>query len=146
MDFDKYKTAEEAPPLVAPTPYPLDDGDDESDEKFEISCVCNKPLPNCSLVQCEKCNYWFHKGCIFIPRNPTGEYSNFYCRYCLQQKIRCQCGNSSKYNEELIKCSKCHFFVHKKCEMTDEKSLMKQFICSCCSNQNDNNNDDGMVL
>ncbi|KAK8860202.1 hypothetical protein M9Y10_011867 [Tritrichomonas musculus] len=142
-DFYNYNTAEEAPPLVSPTPYPLDENDDD-DEKFEIACVCNKQTPNCSLVQCEKCNYWFHKGCIYIPREPTGEYSNFYCPYCLQQKIRCKCGDSSKYNEEMIMCSKCHFYVHKKCELTDPK--IKDFICSHCASKESNANDDGMLL
>lgn len=146
MNYESFNTAEEAPPLAPPTPYSLDEIDDDDDEKFEISCVCNKQTSNCSLVQCEKCGYWFHKSCIFIPRNPTGEYANFYCPYCLQQKIRCQCGDSTKYNEELIKCDKCHFHVHKKCELNQQNIQLKKFICAHCSKQNENGNDDGLVI
>lgn len=144
MNYENFKTAEEAPVLAAPIPYSLDDVDDD-EEKFEISCICNKQSDQCSLVQCEKCGYWFHRGCVFIPRKSTGEFSNFYCPFCLQQKIRCQCGDSSKYNEELIKCEKCHFHVHKRCELTDP-SQFKHFICSHCIKQNENDNGDGLTI
>lgn len=145
MDSDNFAIAEEAPELKRSTPFPFSYDDDEAGEKFEICCVCHENSTESTLIECPKCSYWFHEKCIYIPRGEFGEKMQFNCPYCLQQKLRCSCGENNKYNIEMVKCTKCHFYVHKACEIHHPIDI-KTFICSHCRSQIIEDNDDGMII
>lgn len=45
-------------------------------------CICN--LPDCfdNMVQCDKCNKWFHKLCMSVPPDISSLNTDYICGMC----------------------------------------------------------------
>lgn len=143
IDYSQFKTADQAPALIPPDSVVC--GFDDDDIKLNVRCVCGKCDLNGNLVECEECHNWLHGSCVFLPRNHKGRFLTFHCPFCKQEKIRCKCGNNFDYHYELIQCPACKFYVHRKCELKDEKITPKNFVCMFCLSKNDEP-DEGLVI
>jgi hypothetical protein len=113
--------------MVIPDPVYFRDA--ETGE-FGLRCVCGEARVGETLVQCEKCDFWLHSMCVNVARDSKDE--QFYCPFCLEKRIRCVCGEFTKYSEPLVQCRKCQMWSHKTCEGLDFGRVPDGFICRGC--------------
>jgi hypothetical protein len=45
-------------------------------------CVCNMPACLDNMVQCDKCNSWYHKYCVNAPADVSMADKQFLCNMC----------------------------------------------------------------
>lgn len=74
--------------------------------------------------------FFVHSDCVNFRR--VDESDVYYCPFCREIRIKCSCGNNNNYSDRLIQCSRCKFWVHKKCEGLDYGFIPKDFICKSC--------------
>lgn len=49
----------------------------------ELHCVCQQPTLTHDMLQCHKCNKWFHGSCVGITRHNAAKIKEFYCSLCI---------------------------------------------------------------
>ena len=96
-----------------------------------MRCFCDCTVELGFMLQCEKCETWQHAKCVNL--NPITVGERYICPICSQKHIKCSCGDNFDYKNNLIKCTKCHYYVHKQCEGLDIGPCNpSKFICSQC--------------
>jgi hypothetical protein len=86
-------------------------------ESWFLRCFCDIDAELGNMIQCEKCLNWQHQACLRLNANTTP--NNYVCPICSGIHIRCACKENLNYRLTLIKCTKCGYYVHKKCEGLD---------------------------
>lgn len=89
----------------------------ENNERWYLRCFCDNPNELGFMIQCEKCENWQHAACVNINMNTLP--ANYQCPICSGKHIRCSCENNLDYKHALIKCTKCQYYVHRRCEDID---------------------------
>lgn len=51
----------------------------------ELYCFCKQPALTHHMVQCHRCNKWFHGSCVGITRHSAAKIKEFYCSMCIDQ-------------------------------------------------------------
>lgn len=134
--YIQYPIVHKIEPLK-PSPVPLEPTRtytqyDQKDGEYTVRCVCGKNINDDILVLCDRCQNWLHGSCVNIAR--TLENEPYYCPFCIQQVIRCSCGNNDDYTLPLIQCTVCHYFVHK--DHTSQNIsygfLPSNYVCFMC--------------
>ena len=104
----------------------LDGGD-----AWSLRCFCDIKAELGLMVQCERCLNWQHAACLNMTATTTP--TNYTCPICANKFIRCQCGENMNYRMPLIKCSKCGYWVHRKCEGLDPGPYFtNNHVCLTC--------------
>ena len=49
----------------------------------ELYCFCKQPALTHHMVQCHKCNKWYHGSCVGITRHSAAKIKEFYCSMCI---------------------------------------------------------------
>ncbi|OHS96707.1 PHD-finger family protein [Tritrichomonas foetus] len=116
------------PQGTLPQPSLVTGSDNES---WYLRCFCDIKNELGFMIQCEKCLNWQHAACINITQ--TTLPNNYTCPICAGKYIRCQCGENMNYKLPLIKCSKCGYYVHKRCEGLDPGPYFSaNHVCTQC--------------
>ena len=95
-----------------------------------IRCVCGEAETDCLLVPCVQCGYYVHGRCVCVPR--VTDTTKCVCPFCSGHKIRCTCEQPMKFDEPLIQCTKCKFWMHKACAGFLCGRDPDEFICFKC--------------
>lgn len=61
-------------------PKPTTLSNTPSDDK--IYCICRQPALNQFMIQCDKCQDWFHGSCVGITLQRAANIKEFYCPLC----------------------------------------------------------------
>ena len=69
---DRAPTRTASPAVGAPAAAPDDapaaaDAEQETDEELDVYCVCRQPWGGGAMVCCDRCESWYHPGCIGMP-------------------------------------------------------------------------------
>ncbi|KAK8863848.1 hypothetical protein M9Y10_011539 [Tritrichomonas musculus] len=83
-------------------------------ESWYLRCFCDIKTEQGFMIQCEKCLNWQHAACLNINQNTLPV--NYSCPICSNKNIRCRCQENMNYTIPLVRCSKCGYYVHRKCE------------------------------
>lgn len=101
-------------------------------EPWYLRCFCEIKTELGFMIQCEKCLNWQHSHCVNI--NQSTLPSNYTCPICAQKFIRCRCNENMKYSIPLVRCSKCGYYCHRKCEgLGPGPYFPANHICYNCS-------------
>lgn len=66
------------------------------------------------MIQCESCLTWQHAPCVNMNQNTLP--AKYQCPICTGKHIRCECGDNMNYRASLVRCSKCGYWSHRRCE------------------------------
>lgn len=83
-------------------------------ESWYLRCFCDIKTEQGFMIQCEKCLNWQHAACLNINQNTLPV--NYTCPICSNKNIRCRCQDNMNYSIPLVRCTKCGYYVHRKCE------------------------------
>lgn len=103
-------------------------------ESWYLRCFCDIKTEQGFMIQCEKCLNWQHAKCLNINQNtlPT----NYTCPICSNKNIRCRCSLNMNYSIPLVRCSKCGYYVHRKCEdLGSGPYFPANHVCFQCEGQ-----------
>ena len=97
------------PPLAAPVALPcqeepLPPSQDEGGETdSEVHCLCRRPWAGELMLECDRCEGWFHPLCIGVRPLPEAEIQNYYvlCPPCRTQFALDYKGCESLVNPEI---------------------------------------------
>ena len=110
------------------------------------------------MINCEKCNAWFHDECLGFTEYDINNIKQFYCSECLNNNhelfitynkspiltnpngIYCYC-KDSEYGQ-MVECGKCNDWFHHECiELTEQEiRLLQVFFCTNCLQTHNNLN------
>ena len=99
-----------------------------------IRCVCGEAETDCLLVPCVQCGYFVHGKCVCVPR--ITDTLKYVCPFCSGRKIRCLCEQPLKFDEPIIQCTKCNFWMHKACAGFLCGRDPEGFVCFNCGQGN----------
>ena len=110
-------------------------------------CYC-KGRESQAMVQCERCNEWFHYKCIGLSESDIENIDHFFCNECLNKNphlvlafktpipvplTHCYC--EGKAYGKMIECTKCRVWFHTECtELSpSDTERLRSFFCVYCS-------------
>ena len=113
-------------------------------------CYCKNKASQ-SMVQCERCNEWFHYQCLGLSELDIENIEHFYCNGCLNRNVHlsltfkvpkpvpsthCYC--EGKAYGKMIECSKCRIWFHTDCTQLapSDAERIRLFFCALCSSTN----------
>ena len=103
-------------------------------ESWYLRCFCDIKTEQGFMIQCEKCFNWQHAACLNINQNTLP--SNYTCPICSNKNIRCRCQENMNYSIPLVRCSKCGYYVHRKCEdLGSGPYFPANHVCFQCEGQ-----------
>uniref|UniRef100_A0A8C4ZTE9 CXXC finger protein 1a n=1 Tax=Gadus morhua TaxID=8049 RepID=A0A8C4ZTE9_GADMO len=47
-----------------------------------VYCICRRPDINCFMIGCERCNEWFHGGCVGVSEKTAKSITEWFCQSC----------------------------------------------------------------
>ena len=104
-------------------------------ECWKLRCFCDVKMEKGFMVQCETCLTWQHSACVNMNQNTLPV--NYQCPICSGKHIRCVCEDNMNYRHPLIRCSKCGYWVHRKCEHLDPGPYHSAgHVCTQCGGTN----------
>ncbi len=56
-----------------------------SSDPNALYCMCRQPALNYFMIQCHKCEEWFHGSCVGITRQKSARVKDFYCPLCIDR-------------------------------------------------------------
>ena len=115
-------------------------------------CYC-KRKPTQSMVQCERCDEWYHFNCLGLSELDIDNIDHFYCNECLNRDahlaltfktpmqiplLHCYCQEKAYGN--MIECTRCRLWLHLDCaELTPQQSKrLRLFFCAYCISKDSN--------
>ena len=57
------------------------------EDKGARYCECGGPTDGTFMVCCDKCEYWFHGGCVGVKREDSEDLRNWLCRGCSGKNV-----------------------------------------------------------
>ena len=112
-------------------------------------CYCKRKATD-SMVQCERCNEWYHFSCLGLSDQDVDNIDHFYCNECLNRNthltlafktpkpvplLHCYCQEKAYGN--MVECTRCRLWLHLGCtELTLQR--LRLFFCAFCMSKDAN--------
>ena len=107
------------------------------------------------MINCEKCNEWFHDECIGLSGEEINNIIEFYCIECLnkdthisikykipplssQRNLYCYCNEAE--SGLMLECTKCRNWFHQECVNLSNSEINEilLYYCESCVESNSN--------
>ena len=49
----------------------------------QLYCICRQPAQNFFMIECHRCQEWYHGNCVGISRHSAARVKEFYCPLCI---------------------------------------------------------------
>eukprot|EP00039_Didymoeca_costata_P018008 m.331728 g.331728 ORF g.331728 m.331728 type:complete len:1565 (+) comp16789_c0_seq1:290-4984(+) len=124
----------------------------KSKKTVELYCTCRRPNTSEPMIQCDKCDEWFHFGCVGLVTGDVEDLGTYHCPSCSKiygnpgdpkadhdshkeaEELYCIC--RQPYNDELVMilCDECNDWFHLEClGLTDaEINESEEYYCPSC--------------
>lgn len=73
-----------------------------SSDPSQLYCICRQPALHYFMIQCNKCQDWFHGECVGINRQKAAKIKEFYCPLCIDEDPNLVTVFQTRVDEEAV--------------------------------------------